>query len=80
MTDKRSWKEIAKQEFEDIGDRPIKTSEQVKHLVNAIWATCHDEESDKKDVLSNLALLSGMASACLLDYASLLESRGREKD
>lgn len=51
----------------------IKTADDVRAVANAMWAVCHDEGMDKKEMLNTLSLLSGMAVAALLDYAVMLD-------
>lgn len=51
----------------------MKTPEQIRALVDAMWETAHNQELDRSLMLTDLAMLSGMASAALLDYAKKLE-------
>lgn len=70
--DPLGWHTVAKEEFAKI-KTPVKDADSVTALVNAIFATCKDEESQTQ--LQDLALMSGMACAVLLDYAELLREK-----
>lgn len=72
--EKKSWNQVAKEEFDAI-QMPINNAESIRHLVNCIWATTHDDTIESSEMASNLALLSGMATAALLEYARELETR-----
>lgn len=51
----------------------VKTADDVRNLVNAIWLVAHDQDADRGEMLANLSLLSGVACAALCDYAVMLD-------
>lgn len=51
----------------------IQSSAGVRKLINALWANGHAENPIPHDT----ALLTGMATGLLLDYAKRLEEEGR---
>lgn len=53
----------------------IKTAAGVRGLVEALWATAHNEGLERQDMLFSLSLLAGMATAALHDYAKLLDEK-----
>lgn len=59
-------------------DEGINTSTGVRALANAMFTLCRcsDEYTDQQ-LIDNLAFLTGMASAALLDYAKMLEEEGQ---
>lgn len=76
--EKDGWKELAEKEFAALNSGPITTDgDKIKSLANCIYATSHRTDLTDSQMASNLALLSGMACAVLLDYANLLNSRGQ---
>ena len=55
----------------------VGSAEAVRALIDAIWLTPKDDTLGKEEMLSNLCLLSGMATAALIDHARVLEALNR---
>ena len=53
----------------------VRKPEEVRGLAAALWETVHNEGLDRDQILEALALLSGVATVALLDYAELLENQ-----
>jgi hypothetical protein len=51
----------------------IKGPAAVRALMAAMWESTHDQSMPREEMLSELALFSGMAMAALHDYAILLD-------
>lgn len=74
----------AKAEFDKLvamskRDQGVNTSEGVRQLANVMFITCReaDEFDSDQEVISALALLSGMACGVLLEYADRLKQDGQ---
>jgi hypothetical protein len=50
------------------------TSKQISDLINKIWEVTHSDDPPQ-EMLSKLALLSGVAVAYLMNYRKLLEAQ-----
>ena len=73
MTTAEQRRMVIAEELRPHLDSGIKTPEQVRALVSAIWDTAHNEGIERELMLMDLSMLSGMACAVLTDYARRLE-------
>lgn len=72
----KTWADLRKESAEKLfaSDRPVANDAKgIRTLANTIWLTTKDETQSKQEMLSNLALLSGMACSVMLEYARRLE-------
>lgn len=74
MTPEDRQKEIMSELWSLMPDG-VKTPEAIRGLAMAMWNTGHNDGLDRNQMLDAFALLSGVATAVLLDYAKLLESQ-----
>jgi hypothetical protein len=51
----------------------VKTGDDARALANAFWIVTHDEDMTDKETVTALAVLAGVATVALLDYAVMLD-------
>ena len=77
--DNHAWHKRASAELREAMVGGIKTADAVRKLINAMHLNFRDDTQSDKEMLNNAALFTGMASACLLDYAEILADREADK-
>lgn len=73
---REAQRELVREAYEGFHKMPV--YEQARKIAHALFATGHNEHLPQNEMISNFALLSGTATAVLLDCAKRLEAKDEE--